>query len=225
MINVLWATHQYWVWLVAISLICFVLERLWPWRKRQRALRRQFAQDLIWLVLNGHYVGIAVAFAGDHLLRSALPALEQLRELELLAAQPGWLQFVVFFLFKDLLEWGVHNLLHRVPLLWHFHKLHHSIEELDWIGNFRFHWMEVVIYKSLTYLPLVILGVDGSVILAIAVVTLLTNWVNTNGENLMFRVVQEFLGHASIFRFGATPPFIIHHCTPSNTSGEAWDAV
>jgi sterol desaturase/sphingolipid hydroxylase (fatty acid hydroxylase superfamily) len=34
-----------------------------------------------------------------------------------------------------------------MPWLWEFHKVHHSIEELDWIGNFRFHWMEIVVYK------------------------------------------------------------------------------
>jgi sterol desaturase/sphingolipid hydroxylase (fatty acid hydroxylase superfamily) len=71
--------------------------------------------------------------------------------------------------FKDLLEWCVHNLLHRVSWLWEFHKLHHSIVELDFLGAFRFHWMESVVYKGLTYLPLVVLGVDGRVIFWIAV--------------------------------------------------------
>ena len=91
--------------------------------------------------------------------------------LQLLLGTPLWIQFVVFLIFKDLLEYGVHNLLHRVAWMWEFHKLHHSIEELDWIGNMRFHWMEIVIYKSLTYFPLVVLGVDGTVILWVAVVT------------------------------------------------------
>ncbi len=35
--------------------------------------------------------------------------------------------------------------------------------------------------------------VSSRLLLAIALVTLLLNWVNTNGENLLFRVVQEFL--------------------------------
>ena len=61
MMGVIWATRQYWVWLVAISLFCMVLERVWPWRKKQKMLRAQLGQDIIWLVINGHYVGIAVA--------------------------------------------------------------------------------------------------------------------------------------------------------------------
>jgi len=47
-----------------------------------------------------------------------------------------------------------HNLLHRVPWLWTFHKVHHSITTMDWIGNWRFHWMEIVVYKTLQWLPL-----------------------------------------------------------------------
>jgi sterol desaturase/sphingolipid hydroxylase (fatty acid hydroxylase superfamily) len=70
---------------------------------------------------------------------------------------------------KDFLDWLIHNLLHRTPVLWEFHKLHHSITEMDWIGNFRFHWTVVLVYQTLTYLPLVVLGVDGQVILLVAV--------------------------------------------------------
>jgi AAA family ATP:ADP antiporter len=35
-------------------------------------------------------------------------------------------------------------------------------------------------------------------LLAAALVTLLTNWVNTNGENLLFRVIQETLGDQAV---------------------------
>jgi sterol desaturase/sphingolipid hydroxylase (fatty acid hydroxylase superfamily) len=97
---------------------------------------------------------------------------------------PAWAQFIVLLVLKDFLEWGVHNLLHRVPWLWEFHKLHHSIEDLDWIGNFRFHWGEVVVYKTLSYLPLVVLGVDHRVLLAIAV--LWTVMLDLNHANLRF---------------------------------------
>jgi len=56
------------------------------------------------------------------------------------AGQPFWVQFPVLVLVMDFSRYLIHNLLHRVPWLWEFHKVHHSIEELDWIGNWRFHW-------------------------------------------------------------------------------------
>jgi len=183
MLNVIWNTRGYFFWLLAVSLFCWVLERLWPWRKQQKAFRNGIGQDFFWLIFNGHYAGILLAYISSWLILQLnyflsdwqIPAPESIH---VLASSPLWLQFVVFLVLKDLLEWCVHNLLHRVPWLWEFHKLHHSIEELDWIGNMRFHWMEIVVYKSLTYLPLVMLGVDGRVILWIAIVTTLIGHLN-----------------------------------------------
>ncbi|NJL28965.1 MAG: sterol desaturase family protein [Thermoanaerobaculia bacterium] len=178
MLQILWDTRGYFFWLLVLSAFVLLLERLWPWRREQRLLRRQFGQDLFWLVFNGHYAGILVAHLGAFVFAWAWPMLEQVRQGKWLVDQPLWLQFAVFFLLKDFLEWGIHNLLHRVPWLWEFHKLHHSIEELDWIGNFRFHWMEIVVYQGLTYLPLTVLGVDGRVILWIAIVNTLIGHLN-----------------------------------------------
>jgi sterol desaturase/sphingolipid hydroxylase (fatty acid hydroxylase superfamily) len=76
----------------------------------------------------------------------------------------------------------VHNLLHRVPLLWKFHKVHHSIHQMDWAGAFHFHWVEVVVYKSLLYLPLAVLGGSAEAIFAAAVFS--TFWGHFNHANL-----------------------------------------
>jgi sterol desaturase/sphingolipid hydroxylase (fatty acid hydroxylase superfamily) len=184
MLQIIWDTRGYFFWLLVVSALCLVLERIWPWRKRQKMLRRQFGQDLFWLFFNGHYAGILVAYLATHLLFWLAPALENVQSLHVLATQPLWLQCIAFFLLKDFLEWGVHNILHRVPWLWEFHKLHHSIEDMDWIGNFRFHWMEIVVYQGLTYLPLVSLGVDGRVILVIAIVATLIGHLNHSNINI-----------------------------------------
>lgn len=193
MLHVIWDTRGYFFWLLLLSAACLVLERLWPWRKQQKLARRQFAQDLFWLFFNGHYAGILVAYVATFVFAWAAPAIEQIKSLDLLGAQPPWAQFVAFFMLKDALEWGIHNLLHRVPWLWEFHKLHHSIEELDWIGNFRFHWMEIVVYQGLTYLPLVILGVDGRVILVIAVVATLIGHLNHSNLNITWGPLRYLL--------------------------------
>lgn len=173
----------YYFWLTGISLFCFILERIAPWRPQQKPFRKGFWQDVVWLVFNGHYLGLILAMVTGHviqlfnsfLFKVGLPVPESLA---LLSSAPLWLQFIVFFILKDFIEWNIHRLLHNVPWLWEFHKLHHSIEELDWIGNFRFHWGEVVVYKTLSYLPLVILGVDGTVILIIAVIGTLMQDLN-----------------------------------------------
>jgi len=167
--------NQYYFWLIGTSLFCFTLERIRPWRKEQKAFRAGFGQDLFWLVFNGHFLGLLLAMVTGHFVEGlnravgevGLPAPDSLR---LMAGQSKWVQFLVFFIGKDFVEWNIHRLLHRT-WLWNFHKLHHSIKELDWIGNFRFHWGEIVVYKALSYLPLIVLGVDWQVLLIIAVIS------------------------------------------------------
>jgi sterol desaturase/sphingolipid hydroxylase (fatty acid hydroxylase superfamily) len=180
---------QYYFWLAAVSLFVFLLERLASWRKEQKVFRKGIWQDVFWLVFNGHYLGLLLALVTGKLILWLNGWLHSLglpipEEFALLAGVPLWLQFIVFFILKDFIEWNIHRLLHIVPWLWEFHKLHHSIEELDWIGNFRFHWGEVVVYKILSYLPLVVLGVDGTVILIIAVIGTLMQ--DLNHANLPF---------------------------------------
>ena len=179
----LWDTRHYFFWLMAISLFCWLLERLLPWREDQKVWRDQFALDLFWLVFNGHYAGLLVATGAGWVLQQGAQVVggwpwQGLQAVQLLTGSQLWVQFAVLLVLKDLLEWCVHRLLHRVPWLWQFHKLHHSIAELDWIGNMRFHWMEIVVYKSLTYLPLVVLGIDGQVVLWLAIFSTLIGHLN-----------------------------------------------
>lgn len=197
MLSILWNTRGYFFWLLVISAFCWTLERIAPWRPQQKAFRKQIWQDYFWLVFNGHYAGVLIAYAGAWLAGRAMhlagPALPSPSSMHLMAGTPWWSQFVVFLLLRDLLEWCVHNLLHRVPWLWEFHKLHHSIIELDWIGNMRFHWMEIVVYRSATYVPLVALGVGDDVILWIAIVTTLVGHLNHSNLNLDWGIFRYII--------------------------------
>jgi sterol desaturase/sphingolipid hydroxylase (fatty acid hydroxylase superfamily) len=189
MLNIIWDTRGYFFWLLVISLFCWVLERFFAWRREQKAFREQIGQDFFWLVFNGHYAGVLIAYLGSRVIHRLneflgfwnLPSPETIH---ILGDLPLLFQFIIFLVLKDFLEWGIHSLLHRIPRLWEFHKLHHSIRELDWIGNMRFHWMEIVIYKSLSYFPLVIMGVDGRVILWIAIFTTLIGHLNHSNLNI-----------------------------------------
>ena len=169
---------QYYFWLVAISLVCFALERLKPWRPKQEVLRKGFVQDLFWLVFNMQYVGWILAIGTVELISLCDGGLQSLglptaSDLELIASWPlGW-QILFAFVLKDFISWNVHRLLHIVPWMWEFHKLHHSIEELDWLAGFRGHWGEIVIHRTISFLPLVILGADPFAIFIVSVIALL----------------------------------------------------
>jgi sterol desaturase/sphingolipid hydroxylase (fatty acid hydroxylase superfamily) len=55
------------------------------------------------------------------------------------AAEPLWLQVVAVTLLADLAFYLVHRLFHRVPWLWNFTAVHHSIAEMDWLAAARVH--------------------------------------------------------------------------------------
>ena len=75
-----------------------------------------------------------------------------------LSSMPAWAQLLIFFLATDFIQWFVHVLLHRFNFLWQFHKVHHSVEEMGFAAHLRFHWMETIVYKTLQYIPLAMIG-------------------------------------------------------------------
>jgi sterol desaturase/sphingolipid hydroxylase (fatty acid hydroxylase superfamily) len=171
-------------WLVGISLLFVLLERLFPWRK-QALLRSGWARDVGFLALNGHFFGLWTAAAFGWVALQATDLLGR-AGLRLDASPvPRWpfsLQFVVFLVVSDFLQWCVHNLLHRVPWLWTFHKVHHAIDTMDFIGSFRFHWAEIVVYKAAQWLPLAILGASAEAVFWVAVAG--TFWGHLNHANV-----------------------------------------
>ncbi len=59
-------------------------------------------------------------------------------------------QTVIFYtisliLFGDFTSYLVHYLMHKVPLLWEFHKVHHSATSLNPITQYRIHPIELLI--------------------------------------------------------------------------------
>lgn len=172
-------------WLIAVSVAFVVLERLFPWRKGQPLLRRGWIRDLGFLALNGRFFSPLIAALNG---AAAVAATQGLRAMGLrlegspIAEWPLVAQFLAFVVLADFFQWCIHNLLHRVPWLWTFHKVHHSIDTMDWIGNWRFHWMEIVVYKTLQWLPLAWLNASPQAVFVVAVVT--TLWGDFNHANL-----------------------------------------
>ncbi len=182
-----WMT--YWAWLGALSLVFVLLERLWPRDTRQGLLRAGLATDLFYLVFNGHWLGVLLALLTEPLSRAldgALALRGMSLQLRVAADWPWALQLIVAFVAIDFIQWSIHNLLHRVPALWELHKVHHSIRAMDFWGSLRFHFGEIVVYKSLQYVPLALLGFDHRALFVIAIVS--TAIGHFNHANLRVRM-------------------------------------
>jgi len=71
----------------------------------------------------------------------------------------GWsgvAQFAVAFFALDFTRYWVHRADHRVPFLWKFHRVHHSIERMDATAGLRMHAVDFV---QLSAIPMVLFGV------------------------------------------------------------------
>lgn len=175
----------YAAWLAGLSLLFLVLERIIP-RQPMPVVRRFFWTDLFYLIFNGHYLGLLIGAGSIQVIAALdrsldLTHLKNVFYLGAMSAQPAWLQFVVLLVVLDFCQWLIHNLLHRVPWLWEFHKVHHSIVDLDWIGNWRFHWIEAVLYKSILYVPAAFFGFGPQAMFGYAILnTLIGHFAHAN---------------------------------------------
>jgi sterol desaturase/sphingolipid hydroxylase (fatty acid hydroxylase superfamily) len=52
----------------------------------------------------------------------------------------------VLIAFVDFVSYGIHYLQHKVPFLWEFHKVHHSLEVMHPLSNYREHPIDSCVY-------------------------------------------------------------------------------
>jgi sterol desaturase/sphingolipid hydroxylase (fatty acid hydroxylase superfamily) len=173
---------SYAAWLAVLSVGVAVVERIIPARPAQRALRPGLGWDLAYLVFNGHFLGVGLAAAFAATVGPALDVagVSALLDRRWVSGWPLAAQAIVALAALDFVQWNVHRLLHAVPALWRFHQVHHSVRdgEMDWIVSFRFHWAEVVVYKTAQYVPLALLGFSGEALMIHAVLGTLVGHLN-----------------------------------------------
>jgi sterol desaturase/sphingolipid hydroxylase (fatty acid hydroxylase superfamily) len=135
------------------------LEGAFPLRRGQSALRRGwltdtqyfFASHVLAQVMSVAVLAPAMALGAVLAVPSAQAAVQSL---------PVVVQFALAVLVADLAQYGVHRAFHAVPALWRFHKVHHSVEVMDWLAGSRLHLLDVIATRGLVLLPLVVIGFD-----------------------------------------------------------------
>lgn len=154
-----WYTNYFWG-LIFISLSVWGLEILFPWRKEQKLFRKDFGLDVFYMFFNFFLFSIAISGFYD-LLQYFFNAIGvSMKSIALLnlSELPTLFQLVVFFVVLDFVQWVTHILLHKIPLLWQFHKIHHSVKEMGFAAHLRYHWMENILYKPLKTFGVMLLG-------------------------------------------------------------------
>lgn len=156
--------NNYFYWLIGVSIFFFAVELISPWRKDQAKFRKDFWLDffymffnffIFYLIIYGAFSNVVVYLFSDLLAKIGITNLLAFEVM----TWPVWAHLLLGFLVRDFVQWWTHRLLHRVPKLWEFHKVHHSVEEMGFAAHLRYHWMENVVYRGLEYIPLALIGV------------------------------------------------------------------
>ena len=131
---------------------------------------------LFWLIGYNALSDVGVAFF-DNIRLSQSSGLESLVVVDA-RAWPVGVQLLVMFVFRDFIQYWVHRLLHRVPRLWAFHRVHHSVEQMGFAAHLRYHPMETVVYRTLEYIPLAMVGFGLQEFFAIHILSLAIGHLN-----------------------------------------------
>jgi sterol desaturase/sphingolipid hydroxylase (fatty acid hydroxylase superfamily) len=87
-------------------------------------------------------------------------------------------------------QYWAHRLTHQIPVLWRFHSVHHSIENMDWLASGRVHPIDQIFTHGAVVIPLYLLGFNGNVFGGVVVFfTLLALFQHAN-VRLRFPVVR-----------------------------------
>ena len=154
-----WYNNYFWG-LIVISLVVWLFEIIFPWRKNQSPIRKDFLMDVFYMFFNffifsilisGNYEVIGLLFNEMGITTKSLAVFN-------ISNWPVGLQLVIFFVILDFVQWLTHVLLHKYEVLWRFHKVHHSVKEMGFAAHLRYHWMENILYKPLKTLGVMLLG-------------------------------------------------------------------
>ena len=158
--DVPWTRNYFWG-LIVISLIVWGLEILFPWRKQQALIRKDFFLDGFYMFFNFFIFSIFISGLYKIISKVAVDEFQILPSsiavINLSTLSP-LVQLLLFFVVLDFVQWVTHILMHRFSFLWKFHKVHHSVKEMGFAAHLRYHWMENIAYKPLKVIALMLIG-------------------------------------------------------------------
>ncbi len=152
--------------LALLAAVFIPLERAFPARPRQRVLRKDLVVDGCfflgqYLVFSSTSIALLTALSPHLLGPRALTS--AIAELPLLGCA------AIALLLGDVLVYFWHRACHAVPLLWRFHAVHHSSEELDWLAAHREHPFDGMTTQLAVNLPGIVLGIPLHILAPVAV--------------------------------------------------------
>ena len=103
-----------------------------------------------------------------------------------------WFAIVIFLIIFDFTIYFQHRLFHAVPLLWRFHRMHHSDVDYDLTTGIRFHPISIVLSSIIKIALILIMGAPVFAVLLAEVLLNATSMFNHSNLKLPKRF-ESFL--------------------------------
>jgi sterol desaturase/sphingolipid hydroxylase (fatty acid hydroxylase superfamily) len=202
------------IWLLSLAVIFVPLERLCALH-RQKVIRKGFLGDVGYYFVSSFVpkllmtLPLTITAWGVHRLGPG--ALYRS-----VAGMPPGLRFAAALTVGEIGSYWGHRWMHEIPMLWRFHAIHHSAEEIDWLVNTRAHPVDMVFTRLCGLIPMYLLGLAQPLAGRLDVTPMLVTLVGT---------LWGFFIHSNVrFRFGwlewlvSSPAF--HHWHHTNDGPE-----
>jgi sterol desaturase/sphingolipid hydroxylase (fatty acid hydroxylase superfamily) len=134
------------------------LELLWPAQHRPKLNWQRYRTDLMHTIIGGYAIRLGTAAALTTFI-AATGIWGSAHEL------PLWVELIAILLISDFVFWIAHRLFHAIPLLWKFHKIHHSSEHLDWLAAYRVHPVDQIANATIIAAPALLFGFSSLAVL------------------------------------------------------------
>ncbi len=148
-------TKQFVAFMGLIALLAVVV----PATRKEPILSKGLFQDVFWFLYQPVVFVVIFATWLTWLPNFFDAHLGNLKT-DIVTQWPAWGRLVLGILIADFMHWVQHVMLHKIPILWNFHKVHHSQQQLNVFTNFRVHAVDHVLLMTLRAVPLLILSFE-----------------------------------------------------------------
>ena len=143
-------------WLVLLVLVFVPLEKFRPLHP-QKIFRKAFGTDVVYYFLSGLAPKLLLILPMTLVAQSVHRVIPSAFYTSV-SALPLWMRLIAAMMVGEIGSYWAHRWSHQVPLLWRFHSIHHSPEEIDWLVNTRVHPVDLVFTRLCDMVPMYILG-------------------------------------------------------------------
>lgn len=203
--------------LVVVFIILFILESKFQLRKRvQSRWRRIIINFLVslpsFILLRLLFIPLMIWLAYKN---------EQWHfGLNYLYIAPAWLKAFIAFLLLDYSNYLWHIVLHKMPLMWRFHLVHHTDLDLDITTSFRFHFGELIGSVFFRGAAVVLIGISPLMVLIYEIAFEASNQFQHSNMRIPFRF-EKILNNILV-----TPRMHgIHHSMKKRETGSNFSII